>query len=281
MYGQQDVKPLRVLKKADRCSFLNIMNQNWNDDNKSRLQFWLQHLSWLVIISAGVHQMLVIIKKSSEIQTSCRCQKLELTQSACGFVLLPLVIVKKPSGALCLLLSYEPPSDKIIALGSLIWSLRGMLGSLLRVFTVCHKGLHTASGLSEPLNLDPLPLLISSHVNLTNNSWMFFIFPLAGVLLFGPPGCGKTMIAKATAKASGCKFINLQASTLTDMWYGESQKLTAAVFSLAVKIQPCIIFIDEIGELVWGVITLKIWNLIKQLNMNSVWDKKLTKYQII
>lgn len=56
------------------------------------------------------------------------------------------------------------------------------------------------------------------------------------------------MIAKATAKASGCKFINLQASTLTDMWYGESQKLTAAVFSLAVKLQPCIIFIDEIGE---------------------------------
>lgn len=73
-------------------------------------------------------------------------------------------------------------------------------------------------------------------------------FVLAGVLLFGPPGCGKTMIAKATAKASGCKFINLQASTLTDMWYGESQKLTAAVFSLAVKLQPCIIFIDEIGE---------------------------------
>lgn len=60
------------------------------------------------------------------------------------------------------------------------------------------------------------------------------------------------MIAKATAKASGCKFINLQASTLTDMWYGESQKLTAAVFSLADKIQPCIIFIDEIGEVVVG-----------------------------
>lgn len=78
---------------------------------------------------------------------------------------------------------------------------------------------------------------------------------LAGVLLFGPPGCGKTMIAKATAKASGCKFINLQASTLTDMWYGESQKLTAAVFSLAVKLQPCIIFIDEIGTFLSGLST--------------------------
>lgn len=83
---------------------------------------------------------------------------------------------------------------------------------------------------------------------------------LAGVLLFGPPGCGKTMIAKATAKASGCKFINLQASTLTDMWYGESQKLTAAVFSLAVKIQPCIIFIDEIGMFLSSLMTFSHYN---------------------
>uniref|UniRef100_A0A8C5GVA8 Outer mitochondrial transmembrane helix translocase n=1 Tax=Gouania willdenowi TaxID=441366 RepID=A0A8C5GVA8_GOUWI len=72
--------------------------------------------------------------------------------------------------------------------------------------------------------------------------------PPKGVLLHGPPGCGKTLIAKATAKEAGFRFINLQPSTLTDKWYGESQKLTNAVFTLAMKIQPVIIFIDEIDS---------------------------------
>ncbi|KRY83084.1 Phosphoacetylglucosamine mutase [Trichinella pseudospiralis] len=69
-----------------------------------------------------------------------------------------------------------------------------------------------------------------------------------GVLLHGPPGCGKTMMVKAIAKEAGANFINLEISEMIDKWCGETEKMTTALFSFAKKIQPTIIFIDEIDS---------------------------------
>ena len=70
-----------------------------------------------------------------------------------------------------------------------------------------------------------------------------------GLLLYGPPGCGKTFIARAIAGELGAQFIAIGLNDVLDMWIGSSERNLHEVFSTARKASPCVIFLDEIDAL--------------------------------
>ncbi|XP_066145360.1 ATPase family gene 2 protein homolog A isoform X2 [Euwallacea fornicatus] len=75
------------------------------------------------------------------------------------------------------------------------------------------------------------------------------ITPPKGVLMFGPPGCSKTMIAKALATESGLNFLSIKGPELFSKWVGESEKAVRDVFNKARQVAPSIVFFDEIDAL--------------------------------
>jgi transitional endoplasmic reticulum ATPase len=75
------------------------------------------------------------------------------------------------------------------------------------------------------------------------------ITPPRGVLLYGPPGCGKTLIAKALANESKANFITVKGPEVISKWVGESEKAIRIIFKKAKQVSPAIIFLDEIDAI--------------------------------
>lgn len=71
----------------------------------------------------------------------------------------------------------------------------------------------------------------------------------AGVLLYGPPGCGKTLLAKAIANESGANFMSVKGPELLDKYVGESERAVRVLFDRARSSSPCIVFFDELDSL--------------------------------
>ncbi|GAB4326245.1 MAG: CDC48 family AAA ATPase [Promethearchaeota archaeon] len=75
------------------------------------------------------------------------------------------------------------------------------------------------------------------------------IKPPKGILLFGPPGCGKTLLARAVATESEANFISIKGPELLSKWVGESERAVREIFRKAKMAAPCIIFFDELDSI--------------------------------
>eukprot|EP00262_Sarcandra_glabra_P021681 TRINITY_DN9284_c1_g1_i1.p1 TRINITY_DN9284_c1_g1~~TRINITY_DN9284_c1_g1_i1.p1 ORF type:complete len:298 (-),score=68.59 TRINITY_DN9284_c1_g1_i1:450-1343(-) len=103
--------------------------------------------------------------------------------------------------------------------------------------------------------------------------------PCRGILLFGPPGTGKTMMAKAIANEAGASFINVSMSTITSKWFGEDEKNVRALFTLAAKVSPTIIFVDEVDSMLGQRTRVGEHEAMRKIKNEFMthWDGLLTK----
>jgi SpoVK/Ycf46/Vps4 family AAA+-type ATPase len=70
-----------------------------------------------------------------------------------------------------------------------------------------------------------------------------------GLMLYGPPGCGKTFLAKAVAGELGARFISVSLADVLDMWIGQSERNLRDLFELARRSAPCVLFLDEVDAI--------------------------------
>ena len=96
---------------------------------------------------------------------------------------------------------------------------------------------------------DELELSILAPVNHPEITKALGLESPSGILLCGPPGCGKTLLAKAVANQAGINFISVKGPELLNMYVGESERAVRQVFQRARNSAPCVIFFDEIDAL--------------------------------
>jgi transitional endoplasmic reticulum ATPase len=78
----------------------------------------------------------------------------------------------------------------------------------------------------------------------------FKLDPSRGVLFYGPPGCGKTLLAKAVASECSANFISIKGPEFLSIWFGESESHVRNIFDKARQASPCILFFDELDSIV-------------------------------
>lgn len=88
----------------------------------------------------------------------------------------------------------------------------------------------------------------------------FGMSPSKGVLFYGPPGCGKTLLAKAIANECQANFISVKGPELLTMWFGESEANVREIFDKARQSAPCVLFFDELDSIATQVNFFKFLN---------------------
>merc|ERR1711920_1141230 len=91
--------------------------------------------------------------------------------------------------------------------------------------------------------------VVQYPVNFPEKFEKFGMSPSKGVLFYGPPGCGKTLLAKAIANECSANFISIKGPELLTMWFGESEANVRELFDKARSSAPCVLFFDELDSI--------------------------------
>lgn len=173
---------------------------------------------------------------------------LSVAQAAHGFVGADLASLVSQAGTYALKSSFEN-SSVTIRLAHVQWALARINPSAMREVLVDVPNVRWSDiGGQEDLKLK-LKQAVEWPLSHPEAFERLGIKPPRGVLMFGPPGCSKTMIAKALATESKLNFLSIKGPELFSKWVGESERAVREVFRRARQVAPAIIFFDELDAL--------------------------------